>query len=399
MRPEQAVGTVGDVGVRDTGASLLERFRQMPPWRLDAVLATCFVVTGLATTSNPEPAYEARDGLAVALILAATVPHYARRLAPVAVFLVSMTAIAALYVHDYDAGGLPFVVAAGAYTVAAYRPLREVVLAGAYMYGAFMVMLLADNPGFGGAEFATSVPLFAAAMLVGWTMQSRRLRYDALEREQGQAQQRAAADERLRIAQELHDVIGHSLGVIAVQAGVGMHLIDSDRNEAKRALEHISRTSRSSLAEIRRLLGLVRSGERGAVYAPTPALADLPRLADEVTGAGLSVKLAVAPDATGLPPGVELAAYRIVQEALTNVVRHARAQCAKVQLDVERGVLHVVVTDDGIGGNGGKRPGGHGLVGMRERVAIYGGSLDVGPAPGGGYRVAATLPYDEEPAS
>lgn len=379
--------------------ALWERIRQMPPWRLDAVLATVFVATGLATTGRNEPAYEPRDGLAVALILTATMPHYARRLAPVPVFVVSMTAVAALYVQDYDAGGLPFVVAAGAYTVAAYRPLREVVLAGAYMYAAFVVMLLAYNPGFAGAEFATSVPLFAAAMLVGWAMQSRRLRYDALEREQGEASARAAADERLRIAQELHDVIGHSLGVIAVQAGVGMHLIDSDPDEAKRALEHISRTSRSSLAEIRRLLGLVRSGEGAAAYAPTPGLADLPRLADEVRGAGLGVELAVGADATGLPPGVELAAHRIVQEALTNAVRHAQAHRATVRLDVDAGTLHVVVTDDGTGGTGGRRSGGHGLVGMRERVTVYGGTLDVGPAPGGGYRVAATLPFDEDPAS
>jgi signal transduction histidine kinase len=384
--------------MKPTGSALWERIRQMPPWRLDAVLATVFVVTGLATSGRNEPAYEARDGLAVALILAATVPYYARRLAPVPVFLVSMAATAALYVQDYDAGGLPFVVAAGAYTVAAYRPLREVLLAGACMYAAFVVMLLADSAGFAGAEFATSVPLFGAAMLVGWTMQSRRLRYDALEREQGEASARAAADERLRIAQELHDVIGHSLGVIAVQAGVGMHLIDRDPDEAKRALEHISRSSRSSLAEIRRLLGLVRSGEGAAAYAPTPGLADLPRLADEVRGAGLGVDLAVSAHATGLPPGVELAAYRIVQEALTNTVLHARAHRATVRLDIDAGTLRVVVTDDGTGGDDGRHSGGQGLVGMRERVTVYGGTLDVGPGPAGGYRVAATLPFDEDPA-
>jgi len=394
------VGTVGYVQVKATRASLVERFRQTPPWLVDLALATAFVMTGLATTSRNEPAYESRDGVALALILAATVPHYARRLAPAPVFVVSMTAVAALFVLDYDAGGLPFVVAAGVYTVASNRPRRHVLFAGAYMYAAFVVMLLADNPGFGGPEFATSVPLFAGVILAGWTLQSRRLRAEALERDQGESAVRAAADERLRIAQELHDVIGHSLGVIAVQAGVGMHLIDSDPDEAKRALEHISRTSRSSLAEIRRLLGLVRAGEGADSYAPTPGLADLPRLADEVTDAGLAVDLTVGHAAIGLPPGVELATYRIVQEALTNVVRHARAQRATVQLDVDRGNLRIVVTDDGVGANGrGGRPGAHGLVGMRERVAVYGGTLDVGPAPGGGYRVAAALPYDEEPAS
>jgi len=207
---------------------------------------------------------------------------------------------------------------------------------------------------------------------------------------------RQVADERLRIAQELHDVVAHSLGLIAVQAGVGMHVIDTDPAEARRALEHISRTSRSSLAEIRRTLGMVRSGEGAPTCAPTPGLADLPRLVHEVGDAGLSVELTLAPDPSGIPAGVELAAYRIVQEALTNSLRHAHARRATVRLDVEAGTLRVVVTDDGSGTGGGGRPGGHGLVGMRERVAVYGGSLDLGPAADGGFRVAATLPYDAD---
>jgi signal transduction histidine kinase len=177
-----------------------------------------------------------------------------------------------------------------------------------------------------------------------------------------------------------------------------MHVIDNDPAEAKRALEHISRTSRSSLAEIRRLLGLVRSGEGASAYAPVPRLADLPRLVDEVAGAGLRVDLDLPPDTTAVPPGAELAAYRIVQEALTNTIRHAQAQRASVHVDVDHGEVHVVVTDDGLGRNGG-RSGGHGLVGMRERVAVYGGSLEVGRGPDGGFRVDATIPYDEEPGA
>lgn len=401
MTARDPVGTVSDVEVEERSESLLARFRQMPPWRLDAVLATGFVITGLASTAQPlDATYRDRDGLAVALVVLATAPYYLRRLAPLPVFLVSSLMTAALIVLDYDAGALPFMIAVGIYTVGAYRPLWEVVTGVVVLNTALVLMLLADSPGFAVGDFATTVPVYAATALVGWTMQQRRVRYDALEREQEALSSRAAADERLRIAQELHDVIGHSLGVIAVQAGVGMHLIDSDPDEAKRALEHISRTSRSSLAEIRRLLGLVRAGEAAASYAPTPGLADLPRLADEVTGTGLAVELTVAPDATGLPPGVELAAYRIVQEALTNVVRHARAHRATVQLGVDHGSLRVVVTDDGAGGNGrGGRQDAHGLIGMRERVAVYGGTLDVGPAPGGGYRVAATLPFDEERSS
>ena len=384
------------VGMKDVGASALERLRRLPPWPLDVVLTAFFVVVGFTTTSQPGTDYERRDGLAIALILAATVPYVARRAAPFVVFIVTLVATASLFVLGYEAGALPMVVGVGAYTVGAYAPARQVVLAAVVMNVAFVVMVVGDSPEFGGAQLVTSTAVYGAIMLIGWTMQARRLRLDALEREQGEAALRAAADERLRIAQELHDVVAHSLGVIAVQAGVGMHVIATDPDEARRALENISRTSRSSLAEIRRMLGLVRSGEGMPAYAPAPGLADLPTLVREVADAGLPVDLVVAPEATGMPPGVELAAYRIVQEALTNALRHARAHRATVRLDVDPGRLHVVVTDDGAGANGSGRPGGHGLVGMRERVAVYGGTLDVGPAPGGGFRVDATIPYDEE---
>lgn len=385
------------VRVKARGETALRRLRKTPPWRIDAVLASFLVLVGLITTTNATPANEARDGVAIALLLAATVPYYARRLAPLPVFVVSHLAVAAIFSLGYPGGGLPFVLAVGAYTVGAYRPLREVVAAAAFQNVTLLAMLFAGGPDFGVAEYVTSVPVFAATMLVGWTMQARRLQYDALEREQAEASRRAAADERLRIAQELHDVVAHSLGVIAVQAGVGMHVFDTDPAEARQALEHISRTSRASLAEIRRLLGLVRSGEASASYAPTPGLSDLPRLADEVAGAGLPVDLEVENRPDNVPPGVELAAYRIVQEALTNSLRHARAHLATVRLDVGDGRVRVVVSDDGSGGNGSGRPGGHGLVGMRERVAVYGGVLDVGPAPDGGFRVVATIPYDEDP--
>ena len=375
-----------------------ERFGPVRSWAFDGVVTTVFVVVAVFTTRRPGPVPGSPDGWGVALILLASVPYYVRRVAPLPVLVVSLAATAALYIDGYDGGPLPILVALGTYTVGAYRPLREVVAAGVFTNVTMVVMLVADSARFAVPEFVTSVPVYAATLLVGWSLQSRRQRYEALEREQDALSDRAAADERLRIAQELHDVVAHSLGVIAVQAGVGMHVIDNDPAEARRALEHISRTSRSSLAEIRRLLGMVRAGEGAPAYTPTPGLADLSRLVDEVAGAGLAVDLTVAPDATGVPPGVELAAYRIVQEALTNALRHARAQRATVRLDVEGGRLLVTVTDDGAGANGTK-PGGHGLVGMRERVAVYGGSLDAGPAPGGGYRVTATIPYDEDPAS
>ena len=177
-----------------------------------------------------------------------------------------------------------------------------------------------------------------------------------------------------------------------------MKVVDSDRAEARRAFENISSTSRSSLAEIRRMLGVLRGADGAPAYEPAPGLTDIPRLAQEVTGAGLTVDLNVDGDTADVPPGVGLAAYRIVQEALTNSLRHAGAQRATVRLDSSSGVLLIEVTDDGRGPNG-RGSGGHGLIGMRERVAVYGGSLDVGPGPSGGFRVAANLRYETDPVA
>jgi signal transduction histidine kinase len=294
-----------------------------------------------------------------------------------------------------DAGGVaPTLLLLGAFIVGAYRPAREVAVAAIAMAGMLVVLLLGAIPEFGGVEFAVTTGAFGIVMLIGWTMQSRRRRIEAFERERLAAERRAAADERLRIAQEMHDVVAHSLGLIAVQAGVGMHVIDSDPAEAKRSLENISQASRSSLAEIRRLLGVIRTTDGAPSYTPAPGLADLRRLAKDVTAAGLTVEVQIEGDVDGVPPGVGLAAYRIVQEALTNSIRHAGASHSVVRLDSDAGQLVIEVTDDG---NGPKvtNGGGNGLVGMRERVAVYGGSLEAGAGPGGGFRVIARVPYEE----
>ena len=313
----------------------------------------------------------------------------------VGAFTLGAAFVMVVLLADAPEGGSPMLLLLGAFTVGVYRPPREIAVAAAVTAVVLVVLLVADAPGFGGAEFIASAGAFGAAMLIGWTMQTRRQRIDAFDDEQRLAAQRAAADERLRIAQELHDVVAHSLGVIAVQAGVGMHVIDSDPAEAKRSFENISRTSRSSLTEIRRLLGMVRNAEGMPTYTPAPGLADLPRLVEEVRSAGLVVAVDVDGDIDDVPPGVGLAAYRIVQEALTNTLRHAAAHRAAVRLDSTPGKLVIEVTDDGRGPNG-RRAGGHGLVGMRERVAVYAGSLEAGPGSGGGFRVAAQLPYDAE---
>ena len=381
---------------------LQQRLAQTPPWVIDAVLGTLILVAGLLTTGGGESAsgvvYRERDGVALLLILAATLPYYVRRRAPLAVYIVTMTAVVVLMLRGYGEGALALMLLLGAYTVGAWCPPRQVVAAGAVTAVLLIILLVGDAPDFGPGELVASSAAFGFALLIGWTMQTRRQRIDAFDRDQQEVARRVAADERLRIAQELHDIVAHSLGLIAVQAGVGMKVVDSDRAEAQRAFENISSTSRSSLAEIRRLLGVLRSTDGMPAYEPAPGLADLPRLAQDVTGAGLPVDLDVDGDIAAVPPGVGLAAYRIVQEALTNSLRHAEAHRATVRLDSSSGALLIEVTDDGRGPNG-RGSGGHGLIGMRERVAVYGGSLDVGPGPSGGFRVAANLRYETDPAA
>jgi signal transduction histidine kinase len=301
--------------------------------------------------------------------------------------------VAMLRAHDAE-GVAPWLLLLAAFIVGAYRPAREVAAAAIAMGALLVALLVGDVPDFGGVEFAVTACAFGIVILIGWTMQSRRRRIEAFDRERLAAERRAASDERLRIAQEMHDVVAHSLGLIAVQAGVGMHVIDSDPAEAKRSLESISQASRSSLAEIRRLLGVIRTGDGAPSYTPAPGLADLPRLATDVTAAGLAVDVQIEGDVGGVPPGVGLAAYRIVQEALTNSIRPASASHSVVRLDNGAGELVLEITDDGDGPKG-TTGGGNGLVGMRERVAVYGGTLDAGAGPDGGFRVVARLPYDD----
>jgi signal transduction histidine kinase len=394
-QPDWMAGYVRSVR---TGANVLrQRLRLIPAWVIDAAVGTLVVVGGVLTTAGDADAtFKERDAIAWLLILVSTFPYYARRHAPLAVFLLTTTAVTVLMLLDYEPGALPFVLLVGAYTVGVLRPARSIILAAAVVGGLLVVLYFSDVAEFGAGELISSAAAYGASMVLGWTMQIRGEHIAALEYGQAEAALRAAADERLRIAQELHDIVGHSLGVIAVQAGLGMHVIDSDPAEARQTLENISRTSRSSLAEIRRVLGVIRSDPGAPTYTPAPGLDSLPQLAEQVTNAGLLVEVKVAGNLDDLPPGVGLAAYRIVQEALTNTLRHAGAQHVLVHLDHMAGTLLIEVTDDGRGPNAGAAGGGHGLVGMRERVAVYGGSLETGRGPNGGFRVSARLRYDDE---
>jgi signal transduction histidine kinase len=212
---------------------------------------------------------------------------------------------------------------------------------------------------------------------------------ERLERERGESERRAAAEEQARIARELHDVIAHNVSVMVLQAAGGREVFDADPVRAREALGAIEATGRDALAELRRLLGV--TGDGGAI-APQPGLPHLELLVDQVRAAGLIVDLAFEGETEDVGAGVELSAYRVVQEALTNTLRHAFARRVWVFVRRRDGELEVEVLDDGAGPPAMPGAHGRGLAGMRERVTLFGGEFDAGPRPDGGFRVHARFP-------
>jgi signal transduction histidine kinase len=247
-------------------------------------------------------------------------------------------------------------------------------------------------------------PLSVATWLTGrlvrsWRRQAVELGRLAaeLERERAESARRAVEDERARIARDLHDVVGHSLSLMVLQAGAERLGLGADRSGTRDALAAIERSGRSTLAELRRLVGVLRSADDGPELAPLPGLAGVDELVGQVREAGLPVDLRLEGTPVALPPGLDVAAYRIVQEALTNALRHARAP-TQVTVRIAYGgrELTLEVEDDGRPAPAPEAPG-HGLVGMRERTALYGGRLTAGSRPDGGFAVRCCLPLDGAP--
>jgi signal transduction histidine kinase len=210
---------------------------------------------------------------------------------------------------------------------------------------------------------------------------------------------RAVAEERRRIAREMHDVVAHSVSTMVIQAGGARRILAREPQRAIEAAALIERTGREALAEMRHLLGVLHAGEADAALAPQPTLHELEALMERSRGAGLPVQLHVAGEPPELPAGVDLAAYRVIQEALTNALKHGGGH-AEVRVDYGERELRIAVTDAGDGAKLGVQSSGQGLRGMRERVRIIGGELHAGPRPGGGFEVRAQLPlYDEVEAA
>jgi signal transduction histidine kinase len=390
----------------------LRRLRAAGPWVLDGILALAAAGFGLVTLASILPAgpWTPRTVTAYVLVVAHTLPIAVRRRFPLPALawgLATGLAFAALRLNLVSLGVAILVYV---YTVAA-RCRRPVSLAGLAATEAMLTLVWMARPrtvGDGGTLLLDCLIVAAA----WWLGDGARRRHEAaviaeeraaeLERAREELARRAVSEERLRIARELHDIVAHGMSIIAVQSGVGAHVLDSQPEEARKALSAIEVTSRQALVEMRRLLGVLRQeAEPRGSLAPAPGLAEIDGLAAEVAKAGVRVEVHIEGSRPDLPLGLDLSAYRIVQEALTNVVKHAGPASARVHIRYGGGEVAIEVLDDGLGaaaaatGDAGAPQVGHGVVGMRERAALYGGALEAGPLAGGGFRVAARLPLDE----
>jgi signal transduction histidine kinase len=365
---------------------------------IDVALALLLSVVLLPSASDGQ-GFKQPAWAVVALIELTALPLAVRRRWPIPVLAVTLLAavLGDLLFVGFQLVG-PVI---AMYTVAAHCERRPSLTAGGATALALTVPTVhraATDPAF----FPVAVyAAFAAAWAVGDGLQSRRAylaeleaRAERLAREQEERARRAAADERARIARELHDVISHNVSVMVVQAAAGGDVFTVQPERAREALASIESTGREALAELRRLLDVVRPADErdeAAALAPRPGLARLAELIEHVTAAGLQVDLRIAGTPREPAPGVDVCAYRIVQEALTNTLKHARASRAEVALRYEESSLELEVVDDGAGADGGCGAG-RGLIGMRERAALFGGELAAGPRPDGGFGVRAMLP-------
>ena len=286
------------------------------------------------------------------------------------------------------------------YVFGTLRSRRDVWIAYALVTAVTLVTSVNPQAGVGWiGDVVSTVTSFAVAAALGDAARSRRAYIAAVEQRAIDAERtredearRRVEEERLRIARELHDVTTHSLSIIALQAGAAEKAVRRDPDGAIAALHTIRVTSKESLDELRAMLGVLRSANEDAPLSPAGRLERLPELVRTVEQAGVHVTLDVADDLGDVPAYVDVSAYRIVQEAITNVVRHAQASAARVVVRREGDELTLEIADDGLGASAEAGAEGHGIAGMRERVAALGGTFSAGPVQGGGFRVAARLP-------
>ncbi|BCJ33089.1 two-component sensor histidine kinase [Actinocatenispora thailandica] len=380
---------------------------RLPPLLLDAVLAivvTALVVLGSVGESYPTSPDNTVAGLVVppwpAYLLAGAAAAVLlwRRRRPVTVWAVSLALVVAYTIPGYVNGAALVAPVLAVYTVTTLGRARRALL----LSGITVVVLMGSTMLFGPFGFGGPVTVIpfevAVALAAGLAVASRRAyvaeiadRAEQAERTREEEARRRVDAERLRIARELHDVVAHTMATISVQAAAAAHVLKDPPPEAATALAAIRAASKDGLVELRAILRLLRTDGEADPRHPTPGLAQLDALAERTRQAGVPVTLRLPAPLPELPGATELVAYRIVQESLTNTVKHAGPARATVTVETRDGQLDLTVVDDGIG-CATTESDGHGLLGMRERAASIGGTVEAGPHPGGGFRVHARLP-------
>ena len=382
------------------------RFRQLlRSHGVDALLVMAAVVGAVGTALRTDPSMPtgpaawaesaAVAGLALVLLLRHRFPFGA----PAAVWVASAT-LSFVDGELITSQGVVFLVGLAAALL--LGNLRNDVAGriGLVLVVVGAVIVVRNDPGLTASSLASTPLMFAICWLIGYVLRVRTERTEAAEQRALHAERDreltariAVAEERARIARELHDVVAHAVSVMVLQVGAVRHHLPPEDEEDRESLQNVEQAGRRALAEMRRLLGAMRRDDEQPELLPAPGLQHLETLFADVRAAGLDVRLDVHGEPVPLPPGLDLSAYRIVQEALTNTLKHAHARQAVVQLTYDCDEVSIVVSDDGQGASsdGG---GGHGLVGIGERVRLYGGQLSAGTSATGGFVLSARLPVD-----
>ena len=369
---------------------------------VDAAFAAALTCAALAELFFSVPSHE-RSWAAALLLVAENAALVARRSHPVAVWLFNGVVVSTYGLGPYPDPWLHYGVMVSLYSVAAHSSRSTSHRVGAATAAAILVVLLADWGSADVVDWTGAFVTSAAAWLLGENVRTQRAyaremaaRAEEAERRREDEARRAVTEERLRLARELHDVTAHHVSVMAVQAEAGQALLPADPERAAQTLARIGASAREALADLRRLLGVLRNEGDPAVEGrvPQPGLAALPDLAEQMQAAGMPVVVRLEGDPAALASSVDVSAYRIVQEALTNVLRHSPGAEAEVLVRFGAESVELVVTNDqrADGDTSAQNGGGLGLVGMRERAALLGGRLDAGPGDDGRFVVRAWLP-------
>jgi signal transduction histidine kinase len=366
---------------------------------LPAVAVAAVMVLGSGPAARGEaPPRRPLDLLAYGLMGVTAAVLLGRRRWPRGVLAVTVVASILYLGLEYPYGPILLGMSVAMYAVASSLPVgSSLVACGVTLLAVVIPDLLVTDPDRLLVEAPLLLAVLSGLLLAPWAIGTVvRLGREAEQRARQDETRRRADEERLRIAREVHDVVGHSLAVINLQAGVALHVVGRRPEQAEVALEAIKRSSKDALEELRATLAVFRRPEAvDEPWRPAPGLGQLEALAAAMAEGGLPVEVSVTGERVDLPAAVDLAAYRIVQESLTNVVRHAGPAAATVKVGYEPGAVVLEITDDGRGRTpGGARPGGHGIAGMRERAAAVGGTLQAGPGADGGFRVRARLPLE-----